>query len=332
MSKEEKLISTVLKYQLTPGYLQTVMGMMNPNQKGFMQDGTVEPFIVKTDNNKYDVRIGFSSLGVFDDLDKAKKTKNDQPPLSMQTIQNKLMKDYVNSEKKARKYVESKGKEYSKIPIKNQFVLNNYMLTGHGKEEFLNAVINNDYKEAMKNYMRPEIENANEFFKNVMFPAPINENDLGNVNQAQNYAEKFLDVAYPDEINTSNPKTNLGEKGGKANAIAEFTGGELVNNREDEMRDAIKKGNKDKAANIFRSQVKEKNITPGKASHKTNPLPVAADGTVMNKKGKNTGVKASPGAGVYDHIKDQYDPSMSNEELIKMIQKNHAKWRKNGMG
>jgi hypothetical protein len=169
---------------------------------------------------------------------------------------------------------------------------------------------------------------ANEFFKTVMFNGPINENDFGNMDQAENFANNMLDKLYPDGTIPSGAKA---EQGGKADIAAEFTGGELVNNREDEMRDAMKKGNTDKAANIFRSQVKDKNITPGKASHKSNPLPVAKDGTVMNKNGKPTGQKAKSGAGIYDHIRSQYKPSMTNKEVIAMVQKNHAKWRKNNM-
>ena len=122
-----------------------------------------------------------------------------------------------------------------------------------------------------------------------------------------------------------------GDKGGKGEVIAEFTGGELVNNKEDEMRDAMAKGQDDKAAEIFRSQVKDKNITPGEASHKTNPLPVAEDGTIMDKMGKSTGMKAEPGSGIYDHIEDQYDSRMSNKSIIDMIKKNHNKWKKNNM-
>jgi hypothetical protein len=326
----EKIVKLVLKNQLTPGYIKTLMGMMNPKNKGLGPDKSFEPFIVKTDDDKYDLRIGYSSLGMFDDLQKAKQVKNEQPALSLETIKQKLKKEYIDSEVAAKKYVESKkGKgSYLKLPIKNQFVLANYMHTGHKNEAFMDAVINNDFKGAMKNYTRKGIGNANEFFRNVMFSGPIGENDFGNINQAQNFANNFLDQKYPEIKDDFVPKA---EKGGKVEAVAEFTGGELVNNKESEMRSAINKGDNKKAADIFRSQVKEKNITPGEASHKTNPLPVAKNGTVSNKNGKPTGQKAKSGAGIYDHIKDQYNPNMSDEQVVAMVKKNHAKWRKNGM-
>ncbi len=178
--------------------------------------------------------------------------------------------------------------------------------------------------------MRPKMEQANEFFKNVMFSGPVGENDFGNTQQLQNFSDNMLDQIYPD---SNKQQTNMKqmEKGGKMTPVAEFTGGELVNNKEEEMRQAMKSGNNSKAADIFRNEVKDKNITPGKASHKTNPLPVAKDGTVMNDKGKPTGQSAKPGAGVYDHIKKQYKSNMSDNEVIAMVKKNHAKWRKNGM-
>ena len=175
------------------------------------------------------------------------------------------------------------------------------------------------------------------------------ENDFANTNQVKKFTENMLDKLYPsmkdnqessgfvsnDKARKQNVYKDVkmkAEKGGKADVVAEFTGGELVNNREEEMREEMKKGNKEKAAEIFKEEANNpKNITPGAASHKKNPLPVAADGTVMDKNGKDTGVKANPGAGVYDHIKDQYKPGMSTKQVIDMIVKNHKKWKKNNM-
>jgi|TARA_R100000149_G_C5869277_1_gene133468 hypothetical protein len=321
---QEEIVNLSIKKQLTPGYLQTVMGMINPNKKGMNADGTFDAFIEETDDGRYVLKQGFSIIGTYNDLNKAKNKKADLPPLTADTVKKKFGDEYVKSEKAARKYVESKGKSYSKLPVKNQFILANYHLTGHKNEDLFDAVINNDFKKTVANYQRKGLEQAGEFFKTVMFPSPMGENDLANANQAQNLSEKVLDQLYPDN-------KSLGAEGGKAEAIAEFTGGELVNNKEDEMRSAMKKGDNKKAAKIFRSQVKNKNITPGEASHTTNPLPVAADGRVMDKKGKSTGQKAKPGAGIYDHIKKQYNPNMTDDQVIEMVKKNHAKWRKNNM-
>jgi hypothetical protein len=328
MKGPEQIINRFLKQQLQPGYLQTVMGMINPQKEGFNTDGTVSPFIQKTDDGKFIVKQGYSIVGKFNNLDDAKQKKKDLPALTIDGIKELFKNDLVKSEKSAKKYVESKGKVFESLPIKNQFILSNYHLTGDKNEDFFNAVLNNDYMGAIKNYKRPSIESANEFFKNVMFNGPINKNDLANTNQAQNFADNMLDQMYPD---MPDDKVAKGEKGGKREVIAEFTGGELVNNKEDEMREAMAKGQDDKAAEIFRSQVKDKNITPGEASHKTNPLPVAEDGTIMDKMGKSTGMKAEAGSGIYDHIEDQYDSRMSNKSIIDMIKKNHNKWKKNNM-
>lgn len=331
--KVEELINLSIKSKLTPGYIQTLMGMINPKNKGMNSDQTFDPFIEQTDDGKYRVKHGYSIVGKYDTLQKAKEAKKDLPTLTLDTIKQKLGKEYVESEKAARKYVESQGKTYSQLPVKSQFILANYHHTGHKNEDLFKAVLNNNFLDTIKNYQRSDMEQENEFFKSVMFSSPIGENDLSNNMQAQNFANNMLDGLYPNEPDNemSSPKmANEGAK--KTKAVAEFTGGELVNNKEDEMRQAIKSGNNSKAADIFRNEVKDKNITPGEASHKTNPLPVAEDGTVMNDKGKPTGQNAKPGAGVYDHIKKQYKPNMSDDEVIAMVKKNHAKWRKNGMG
>ena len=326
-----RFIGMMMKTQMIPKYVEVLKGMLNPNKKGFNNDQTVSPFITQTDDGNYEVKIGYSSLGVFKNLNDAKKAKYNQPDLDLQTIGLKFKEDFAKAEEKAANYVAGKGKTISELPIKNQFVISNYLHTGDVNETFLDAVINNDYGTAAKNYMRPRIEQANEFFKNVMFSGPVGENGFGNTEQLQNFADNMLDQIYPDSTKTQ-PDSKQMRAGGKMTPVAEFTGGELVNNREDEMRSAMNAGNNKKAASIFRSQVKKKNITPGKASHKSNPLPVAKDGTVMNAKGKPTGQNAKPGAGIYDHINKQYKPEMTDQEVIAMVKKNHAKWRKNGMG
>ena len=334
----EEIVNLNIKSKLTPGYLQTLMGMINPQNKGLDSEGKYQPFIEQTDNGGFVVKQGYSIIGKYKTLDDAKQKKKDLPSLTVDGVKQKLGKDYVKSEKDARSYVESQGKTYAQLPVKSQFILANYHHTGHKNEELFKAVLNNDYMSTVKNYRRDDMEMSNEFFKNVMFNGPINENDLSNTNQAQNFAENLLNLMYPDTSEpgkttkpagkTTKPK---GEKGGKGEVIAEFTGGELVNNKEDEMREAMAKGQDDKAAEIFKSQVKKKNITPGEASHKTNPLPVAEDGTIMDKMGKSTGVKAEAGSGIYDHIEDQYDSRMSNKSIIEMVKRNHNKWKKNNM-
>ena len=329
--KLEEIVNLSIKSKLTPGYLQTLMGMINPQNKGLDSEGKYQPFIEQTDNGGFVVKQGYSIIGKYKTLDNAKQKKKDLPSLSVDGVKQKLSKDYVKSEKAARSYVESQGKTYAQLPVKSQFILANYHHTGHKNEELFKAVLNNDYMGTVKNYRRDDMEMSNEFFKNVMFNGPINENDLSNTNQAQNFSDNMLDQMYPDVQDDKVVENKKAEKGGKGEVVAEFTGGELVNNKEDEMREAMAKGQDDKAAEIFKSQVKKKNITPGKASHKTNPLPVAADGTIMDKMGKSTGVKAEAGSGIYDHIEDQYDSRMSNKSIIEMVKRNHNKWKKNNM-
>lgn len=328
MTDPEKIINSFLKQQFQPGYLQSVMGMINPQKNGLNSEGRFEPFIERSDNGGFILKQGYSIIGKYKTLDDAKAKKKDLPALTVDGVKQKFRNDQVKAETSARKYVEGKGKNFDELPIKNQFILSNYHLTGHKNEDFFDAVLNNDYTGAVKNYRRDDMEMSNEFFKNVMFSGPINENDLANTNQAQNFADNMLDQMYPD---MPDDKVAKGEKGGKGEVIAEFTGGELVNNKEDEMREAMAKGQDDKAAEIFRSQVKDKNITPGEASHKTNPLPVAEDGTIMDKMGKSTGMKAEAGSGIYDHIEDQYDSRMSNKSILDMVKRNHDKWKKNNM-
>lgn len=331
MTEPEKIINSFLKQQLQPGYLQSVMGMINPQKKGLTENSTFVPFIEKGDDGSFIVKQGYSIIGKYNTLEKAKEKKKDLPELSVDGVKQKFKNDQIKAEKSARKYVEGKGKNFDQLPIKNQFILSNYHLTGHKNEDFFDAVLKNDYMGAIKNYRRDDMQMSNEFFKNVMFSGPINENDLANTNQAQNFADNMLDEIYPDVPDNKVVEGKKADKGGKGEVIAEFTGGELVNNKEDEMREAMAKGQDDKAAEIFKSQVKDENITPGEASHKTNPLPVAEDGTIMDKMGKSTGMKAEPGSGIYDHIEDQYDSRMSNKSIIDMIKRNHAKWKKNDM-
>ena len=353
IDKSEKMVKFGLKASMLPNYINSVIGMNNPNSVGFIPENkTYESFIEKNDNNTYSVKIGFSVLDTVKSLDKAKKIKREQPPLAAKTVQNMIKEDFVKFEKLTQNKIDSdygKG-AYSKLPIKSQFVLQDYVRTGHSNNKsFFDAVVKNDYKEAMKNYIRPGIGQQNEFFKNVMFAGPVDKNDFANTNQIKRFTENMLDKLYPNMkdnqessgfvANDNARKQNVyedakmkAEKGGKADVVAEFTGGELVNNREEEMREEMKKGNNEKAAKIFKEEANNpKNVTPGAASHKKNPLPVAADGTVMDKNGKDTGVKAVPGAGVYDHIKDQYKPGMSTKQVIDMIVKNHKKWKKNNI-
>ena len=342
----QALILAGLKQQMIPNYVQTMVGITNPKGEGYNANGKFDPYITNN-NNEYQVNIGYSRKGTYKTLEEAKIAKKDILPIDFEFAKTSLKEEYIKSEAEAKKIINKKhGRNaFQNLPIKSQFVIQDYIRTGDTNEKFFDAVVNNNFSEAINNYQRKHLGNGSELFRNVMFNEPMNENDFGNKNQATNYAKSFIkkinpnasgqydmDVDGTEQIPMQQASAETFAKGGKKDIQAEFTGNELVNNKESEMRKALNEGNNKKAANIFKNQVTEKNITPGEASHKSNPLPVAKDGTVLNKNGKNTGIKAKDGAGVYDHISEQYNDNMSSDQIVKMIKDNHAKWRKNNMG
>tara|TARA_R110000824_G_scaffold67836_6_gene175638 strand:- start:16567 stop:17661 length:1095 start_codon:yes stop_codon:yes gene_type:complete len=349
----EVFINYALKSSMLPNYFQTIKGVTNPNNTGANSNGMFDPFITNH-NNEYQLNIGYSTINNFKTLEEAKVAKKDQLPISFNQVKQKVKQEYSAHEEEARSLINKKygSNTFQKLPIKSQFVIQDYIRTGDMNDKFFDSVVKNDFKGAIENHQRPNLGVGNELFRQVMFSGPVGDNGFANIDQAKNYAKQSMARLNPEmsaeysanvDANTSSfageeeqvsvmqEAQQSFDKGGMTNVQAEFTGNELVNNKESEMRAALSKGDKKKAAKIFRSQVKKKNITPGKADHASNPLPVAEHGTVMNKKGKSTGIKAKPGAGVYDHINKQYKSNMSDDEVIAMVQKNHAKWRKNGM-
>ena len=120
------------------------------------------------------------------------------------------------------------------------------------------------------------------------------------------------------------------EKGGKMDVVAEFTGNELIVNDQDQLESDIARGDNKSAANRIRKAMKGGKITPGKETHKSNPIPVASDGT-MYTKGGPMNFKVKKGAGVYDHATDQFKMDMDDDSIVSVVKKNMAKWRKNNM-
>lgn len=350
-------LNKALKIQAYPDYVNTIIGVENPNLSGYSEtNDSFEAFIVPLENGKFQVKAGLGVLvGEYDDLTKAKKAKADFGIVSNEGMQEMLGSIVSQSEQKAENYIDGKYgvNTFDKLPIKSQFVIQDYIRTGDVNDEFFDSIVNNDYRGAMSNYIREKIGDKNQFFKNVFFDGPVGENGFANLDQAKNMMSTLLQQNDPDsyqEIFGEDDTTEdvelqaqsevaeeiqQGETAAQGGEMpkAEFTGNELVNNREAEMRAAMDRGDEDEAVEIFRNEAENPdNITPGKASHKDNPLPVAQDGTVMDKSGKPTGQTAKPGAGIYDHIKSQYRKDMTKEEVIAMINKNHSKWKKNNMG
>ncbi len=348
------LINAGLKQNMLPNYFQTVKGVENPRNIGLNPNGLFDPFITNN-GNKYQVKRGYTTHGSYTTLEEAKVAKKDLLPIHFNQVKKNISDDYKKTEANAKSIINKKhGRNaFQNLPIKSQFVIQDYIRTGNKNEDLFDGIVANDFNSVIEKYQRPDLGKGSELFREVMFSGPVGENGFANLDQAKNYAKAFINKVNPamsveysamvDENSSSfiaeeqepsvmQEAQQSFDKGGMANIQAEFTGNELVNNKESEMREALDKGENKKAAKIFKEEAENpKNITPGEASHSTNPLPVAEDGTVMDKDGNDTGLDAKPGAGVYDHIDKQYKPGMSSKEVISMITKNHKKWKKNNM-
>ena len=89
-------------------------------------------------------------------------------------------------------------------------------------------------------------------------------------------------------------------------------------------------GNNARVAARIRKAMKGGYITPGKETHKSNPMPVDNEGNIYTKGGK-LNFKVNKGAGVYDHATDQFKTTMTDKEIAKVASKNIKKWKSNGM-
>lgn len=118
--------------------------------------------------------------------------------------------------------------------------------------------------------------------------------------------------------------------GGKIDAVAEFTGNELIVNNQDAVEKGLSKNNYSMAAAPIRNAMKQGFITPGLETHMGNPMPVDKDGNIYTKGGKLK-FKVKKGAGIYDHATDQFKPNMTDKEIAMIAKKNIAKWKSNGM-
>jgi len=121
------------------------------------------------------------------------------------------------------------------------------------------------------------------------------------------------------------------QKGGQLkNIVAEFTGNELVVNDQNEVEAGLASGDFKRAAAPIRKAMGGKMITPGKETHKSNPMPVDNTGTIYSKKGVLP-FKVKKGAGIYDHATDQFKSNMDDKEIAMVAKKNINKWKKNNM-
>jgi len=123
----------------------------------------------------------------------------------------------------------------------------------------------------------------------------------------------------------------LFQKGGQLkNIVAEFTGNELVVNDQDEVEAGLATGDFKRAAAPIKRAMGGKLITPGKETHKSNPMPVDSTGTIYTKGGVLP-FKVRKGAGIYDHATDQFKSGMDDKQIAMVAKKNIKKWEKNNM-
>ena len=120
-----------------------------------------------------------------------------------------------------------------------------------------------------------------------------------------------------------------GEKGMK---VAEVTGNEVIMpaERQKTIEKAIAKGDNETPGKVMKQTLAEGKVTKGAASHDSNPMPIMSTGAVLDKEGKDTGLKADDGAGIYHQASKQFKPGMSNSEMTKIIKKNIKSWKKQG--
>ena len=118
--------------------------------------------------------------------------------------------------------------------------------------------------------------------------------------------------------------------GGKINAVAEFTGNELIVNDQTTVEKGLSKNNYSMAAAPIRKAMGKGYVTPGIETHEGNPMPVDDKGNIYAGGGKLP-FKVNKGAGVYDHATDQFRPTMTDKEIAMVAQSNINKWESNGM-
>jgi hypothetical protein len=120
------------------------------------------------------------------------------------------------------------------------------------------------------------------------------------------------------------------DQGGITNAVAEFTGNELIINNQSAVEAGIKENNPSKAAAPIRLAMRKGFITPGQETHGNNPMPVDDKGFIYTKGGKLP-FRVRKGAGIYDHATDQFKQDMTDEQIMAVAKKNMNKWEKNNM-
>jgi len=130
----------------------------------------------------------------------------------------------------------------------------------------------------------------------------------------------------------SNKEKGFYKKGEKGMKVAEVTGNEVIMpaDRQNKIEKALASGDTETPGKIMKQTLAEGKVTKGDASHDTNPMPIMSTGAVLDKNGKDTGLKADSGTGIYHQASKQFKPGMSNSEMTKIIKKNIQSWKKQG--
>jgi len=130
----------------------------------------------------------------------------------------------------------------------------------------------------------------------------------------------------------SNKEKDFYKKGEKGMKVAEVTGNEVIMpaDRQNKIEKALASGDTETPGKIMKQTLAEGKVTKGDASHDSNPMPIMSTGAVLDKNGKDTGLKADSGTGIYHQASKQFKPGMSNSEMTKIIKKNIQSWKKQG--
>ena len=131
---------------------------------------------------------------------------------------------------------------------------------------------------------------------------------------------------------TPSDSSDFYKKGEKGMKVAEVTGNEVIMpaDRQNKIEKALASGDTETPGKIMKQTIAEGRVTKGAASHDSNPMPIMSSGAVLDKNGKDTGLKADNGAGIYHQANKQFKNNMSNKQISKAIKRNIASWKKQG--
>ena len=340
-------------------YLHFVISNENPNNKGYnVLKQEWEPYILEKNTDKgmrYEIDLGYGRmLNEFKTEQEAKDYIKNYGSVSNENVMKMFFEDfeshYKRAERKVDTYIKNKNTggdgygegAFAKLPFKQRLMLTDYDYTGVLNEFplLVQGVVNNDWNQVKTNYQRyvgkGEMKTRNTLTKEFFLTDGFS--DLEGVNRL-----------YEDPLIVTNPDNLLGvdvpndpvlpapyspeafKDGGKKESGAELTGDELIvtSDKQERIETAIKNKDVKTVSEEITKSMQEGNITPGAASHKTNPLPVAEDGIIYNDKGKPTGNTIKDGDAVYPNA--NVINKLTDKQIFNKTKKHIAKWKTIGM-